>query len=335
MGEEKQGYDEFIREERDDEVRPGSIYKKHLHVSARVPLGLHDLSDPGVDRLMFWDDSEGGVKWLEPADEFVITDNLLEVDHDLTKNFVANEHIDWTNATVNLSTTGYVKTDSLYLFDSINTNVRIIALTTAQTADRQLAIALADSNITLNIQNDLFVEAAAVSRINQDLTTDASPTFAACSLSTGELTCGSINRASGQMTLEIGGTGILNTQAAGVGVFGAPTLTGLEVNHTTTCYLGARVDSDADAVGFRFMRSGGVSKDCTWYFYVPANQTYFSFYESAEQFRFYKTGEMRFHGFDTESLTLEDAGSAGATEQDWIEVTVGGVTGYIRVYAAK
>lgn len=37
----------------------------------------------------------------------------------------------------------------------------------------------------------------------------------------------------------------------------------------------------------------------------------------------------------TEDVVFVDAGSAGATEQDWIEVTVGGVTGYIRVYATK
>jgi len=36
----------------------------------------------------------------------------------------------------------------------------------------------------------------------------------------------------------------------------------------------------------------------------------------------------------TEDLEFVNAGSAGATEQDWIEVQVGGVTGYIRVYAA-
>jgi hypothetical protein len=37
----------------------------------------------------------------------------------------------------------------------------------------------------------------------------------------------------------------------------------------------------------------------------------------------------------TEDLEIVDAGSAAATEQDWIEVEVGGNTGYIRVYAAK
>ncbi len=37
----------------------------------------------------------------------------------------------------------------------------------------------------------------------------------------------------------------------------------------------------------------------------------------------------------TEDLEIVDAGSAAATEQDWIEVEVGGNQGYIRVYAAK
>ena len=36
----------------------------------------------------------------------------------------------------------------------------------------------------------------------------------------------------------------------------------------------------------------------------------------------------------TEDLEIIDAGSAGATEQDWIEVEIGGNQGFIRVYAA-
>lgn len=39
-------------------------------------------------------------------------------------------------------------------------------------------------------------------------------------------------------------------------------------------------------------------------------------------------------GLPTENLEIIDAGSAGATEQDWIEVEVGGVQGFIRVFAA-
>ncbi|MEE9573230.1 MAG: hypothetical protein V3W20_09295, partial [Candidatus Neomarinimicrobiota bacterium] len=40
-------------------------------------------------------------------------------------------------------------------------------------------------------------------------------------------------------------------------------------------------------------------------------------------------------GTATEETEFVDAGSAGATEQDWLEVQIGGVTGYIRVFAAK
>jgi hypothetical protein len=37
----------------------------------------------------------------------------------------------------------------------------------------------------------------------------------------------------------------------------------------------------------------------------------------------------------TEDFAVVDAGSTGATAQDWIEVKIGGNTGYIRVYATK
>lgn len=37
----------------------------------------------------------------------------------------------------------------------------------------------------------------------------------------------------------------------------------------------------------------------------------------------------------TEDLEVIDAGSAGATEQDWVQVEVGGNVGYLRVFAAK
>jgi len=37
----------------------------------------------------------------------------------------------------------------------------------------------------------------------------------------------------------------------------------------------------------------------------------------------------------TEDFAIEDAGSTGATQQDWVEVRVGGVQGYLHVFAAK
>jgi len=40
-------------------------------------------------------------------------------------------------------------------------------------------------------------------------------------------------------------------------------------------------------------------------------------------------------GMPTEDASFVDAGSTSATEQDWIEVQVGGNTGYVRVFATK
>lgn len=45
-------------------------------------------------------------------------------------------------------------------------------------------------------------------------------------------------------------------------------------------------------------------------------------------------GNIRFP-FSTETLRIVDCGSTAATEQDWIEVSCNGVTGYIRVHASK
>lgn len=42
-----------------------------------------------------------------------------------------------------------------------------------------------------------------------------------------------------------------------------------------------------------------------------------------------------YDGLATESYEIIDAGSAAATEQDWIEVEIGGNQGYVRVFAAK
>lgn len=41
------------------------------------------------------------------------------------------------------------------------------------------------------------------------------------------------------------------------------------------------------------------------------------------------------HDFATENLQMLDAGSTNATEQDWVEVKVGGTFGYIRVHSSK
>jgi hypothetical protein len=48
-----------------------------------------------------------------PDPTITITANEAEIDHDLLQNFVSNEHIDWTSATQNLSTSGTLSGSNL------------------------------------------------------------------------------------------------------------------------------------------------------------------------------------------------------------------------------
>ena len=90
-----------------------------------------------------------------------------------------------------------------------------------------------DRSVTLS--GDLTVEAASL--INQDLTTDASATLANLGLGTGELTAGSINRAAGSLTLEIGGAAQATIATTGVTI-------------TPTLILSTCIDAGADVDKF-------------------------------------------------------------------------------------
>ncbi len=72
----------------------------------------------------------------------------------------------------------------------------------------------------------------------QDIHTGASPTFANLSLGTGELTAGSINRASGTLTLEIGGTAEISITSSAI-TFGGNLII------PDDGYLGSVSDTDA------------------------------------------------------------------------------------------
>lgn len=69
-------------------------------LSSATLLGIEGLSDPGADRLLFWDDSETSLGWLMPADEIVISGTGISINHDACTNFVANEHINHTSVTL-------------------------------------------------------------------------------------------------------------------------------------------------------------------------------------------------------------------------------------------
>ncbi len=83
---------------------------------------------------------------------------------------------------------------------------------------------------TLTVEDDAIV--------SQDYSADASPTFANLSLGTGELTAGSINRASGTLTLEIGGTAEISITSSAITLGGNLVI-------PDDGYIGSASDTDA------------------------------------------------------------------------------------------
>lgn len=72
--------------------------------NAGVVADLQALTDPGADRLMFWDDSVNSTVWLTAGTGLDITGTTMSlddstVDHDALTNFVANEHINHASVT--------------------------------------------------------------------------------------------------------------------------------------------------------------------------------------------------------------------------------------------
>jgi len=150
----------------------------------------------------------------------------------------------------------------------------------------------------------LTVEDSAV--VSQDYSSDASPTFAGLSLGTGELTCGSINRAAGTLTLEIGGTAELSLSSTAA-TFGGNLII------PDTGYIGSasvadsiQIEADGDVkftqqIGIgvspsayvHAARSGG---DCTIYY-----DTYSTDDGHTSTFRFRKSGS---NSIGTEAATV-------------------------------
>lgn len=63
------------------------------------------LTDPGADRILFWDESDNATEFLEVGTGLSISGNTLSsddanIDHDALTNFVANEHINHTSVTL-------------------------------------------------------------------------------------------------------------------------------------------------------------------------------------------------------------------------------------------
>lgn len=57
-------------------------------------LGLEALINPGADRILVWDDSEGALKWLQLGGGVSVDATpKLKVDHNAIDNYAANKHI--------------------------------------------------------------------------------------------------------------------------------------------------------------------------------------------------------------------------------------------------
>lgn len=66
---------------------------------------LIDLTDPGADRILFWDDSSNTVTWLTVGgglqiNTTTLSANVAGIDHDTLLNFVADEHIAHSSITL-------------------------------------------------------------------------------------------------------------------------------------------------------------------------------------------------------------------------------------------
>jgi hypothetical protein len=91
-------------------------------------LGVEALTDPGADRIFFWDDSETASKWLTVSTGLQIsTTNITtkdsEIVHDNLSGFVANEHIDHTSVTLTAGTGltggGDISTNRTFAVDGV------------------------------------------------------------------------------------------------------------------------------------------------------------------------------------------------------------------------
>jgi len=211
-----------------------------------------------------------------------------QVDHDNLLNYVANEHIDWTNAVDNFKTTGTIEG------------------LTAKFSD------LTDGYVPYHVSDALGLA-------NSPIFTDGT------NVGIGTTTPGTI--ASGTPA----GTFLNVVSSASVGRLVAQGAIGGELALVDT---GGAIDDKWLALNV----DGGVGK------FYSVNDTGTGLVAANILVMDLGTGNVGIGkvpassldiNLPTEDLEIVDAGSAGATEQDWIEVEIGGIQGYLHVFAAK
>ena len=179
-------------------------------------LGIESLTDPGADRILFWDESGGNggtANWLGVGNSIAITNTTLDTIQDirtsasptfvgLTLSGIAAEATDVDKFLVDSSGVIKYRTGAQVLSD-------IGAQTQGDVLDdlNTLGAPASDGQFIVATGAGVFAyESTTTARTSLGVGTGDSPAFAAVSLGTGELTCGSINRAADTLTLEIGGT---------------------------------------------------------------------------------------------------------------------------------
>jgi hypothetical protein len=119
--------------------------------------------------------------------------------HDGFSDFVANEHINHTSVTLTAGTGltggGDISASRTFAVDGVLEDLDTLG---AASSDGEFIVATGAGVFAY--------EATTTARTSLGVGEGDSPTFANISLGTGELTCGSINRATGTLTIEIGGT---------------------------------------------------------------------------------------------------------------------------------
>lgn len=79
-------------------------------------LGLEDLSDPGADKIFFWDDSSGFAQWLTPVG-MTFTGTVFTVDAATTTTSGIVERATQTEVNTGSDTTRYITPGTLALWD--------------------------------------------------------------------------------------------------------------------------------------------------------------------------------------------------------------------------
>lgn len=155
-------------------------------------LTLSNIANEATDVDKFLVDSSGLIKYRTGAE--VLSDiGALSASHQHDTETLEHDAVNSDGGAFSFTTSGTVTfNQSLASANYIAVNLLTACATNAGELDFTAV------SKKLDVENNTIV--------SQDYSSDASPTFANLSLGTGELTCGSINRASGTLTLEIGGT---------------------------------------------------------------------------------------------------------------------------------